>query len=618
MIDRTTTRVTAPETVSPSERDKRTAVRTTLLLVAVCTASVSCQIGLASGVSDDDARTESKLPAVDVGWRFKIGDDRSWSEPELDDSRWQPIRTGRSWEEQGFSDVDGFGWYRLRFHMPRNVRDDPDVQRFRALKITLGKIDDVDETWINGTLIGTTGTFPDNYETAWRATRSYEIPLTAIRWGAENVVAIRVYDGKGPGGMYEGDCRLAAPTLGDFLAIDFDLGRRGDGIFIAASGMPVAANLRNDARVPAVGEVHWKIENDAGGVLATDTSIANVPAGGQTVVRCRYTPKKAGFYRATCELRNATDGSVGKRSMVLGYRPAEIRSPLTRQDDFDEFWRSTLASLAAVSPRYVMERRPDLDTATHEVHTVEMRSLGDVRVRGWYEKPVADGPHPALLRVPGYGSSMRPLGNGDPLAVLSFDIRGHGMSRDDVSGTPVNYWIRGLDAPRGYFYQGAYADCVRAVDFLASRPEVDVGRIAVTGGSQGGGLSLATAALDQRVSFCAPDIPFLCDWVAYFEATHWPEGDDWVKAKPHRSWEKTLRTLSYFDTLNLAERIRCPVFLGLGLQDRVCPPATIFAVYDRLAGPKEYRVYPRAGHWVEGAHEEERRGRISRRFRWTE
>jgi cephalosporin-C deacetylase-like acetyl esterase len=147
---------------------------------------------------------------------------------------------------------------------------------------------------------------------------------------------------------------------------------------------------------------------------------------------------------------------------------------------------------------------------------------------------------------------------------------------------------------------------VRAVDFLASRPEVDRDRIAVTGGSQGGGLSLATAALDSRISLCAPDIPFLCDWVRYFKTSDWPEMNEWVKAKPHRSWEKTLRTLSYFDALNLADRIRCPVFVGLGLQDQVCPAATIFAVYNRLPVSKEYRVYPKAGHWVEAAHARDR------------
>ena len=129
----------------------------------------------------------------------------------------------------------------------------------------------------------------------------------------------------------------------------------------------------------------------------------------------------------------------------------------------------------------------------------------------------------------------------------------------------------------------------------------------MTGGSQGGGLSLAVAALDERICVCAPDIPFLCDWVKYFKTTDWPEMNAWIDAKSKRSWDSTLRTMSYFDALNFADRINCPVLISLGLQDDVCPPATIFSVYNRIDAPKEYRVYPAAGHWVESAHNRLRR-----------
>lgn len=158
-------------------------------------------------------------------------------------------------------------------------------------------------------------------------------------------------------------------------------------------------------------------------------------------------------------------------------------------------------------------------------------------------------------------------------------------------------------------------DCVRAVDFLVSRPEVDAKRIAVTGASQGGGLSLITAALDKRISLCVPDIPFLCNWDKYFKASHWPEMDQWIAAKPERSWATTLRTMSYFDALNFASEIQCPVFVGLGLQDTVCPASTIFAVYNRVQGPKEYRVYPHAGHDLAATgHEAEKHAWLRRHF----
>ena len=107
-------------------------------------------------------------------------------------------------------------------------------------------------------------------------------------------------------------------------------------------------------------------------------------------------------------------------------------------------------------------------------------------------------------------------------------------------------------------------DCIRAVDFLASRPEVDSDRIAVWGGSQGGGLSLATAALDKRISFCMADVPWLCDWVQYYKASHWDKIDEWLAAKPGRSWKSMLRTLSFFDTMNMTDKIPVLWILGNG------------------------------------------------------
>ena len=231
-----------------------------------------------------------------------------------------------------------------------------------------------------------------------------------------------------------------------------------------------------------------------------------------------------------------------------------------------------------------------------------MRSFGDIRVRGWYEVPKSKGPHPVILRVPGYGGNMKPIARFKDMIVFSFNPRGHGNSQEDIKGKPSNYWIRGLDDKEGYYYQGAYLDCVRAVDFLCSRKEVDPERIAVAGGSQGGGLSLSTAALDSRISLCAPHIPFLTNWDLYFKTSHWPEMDKWIEAKESRTWQSTLKTMSYFDTMNMAPWIECPVFMGVGLQDAICPPVTCFAVYNRVKGKKEYRVYPHAKHHVDKAH----------------
>ncbi len=576
-------------------KPQRLAILTTTILLSA--------IGLASA---------DELPDISRGWKFKTGDDRAWSNPTLDDADWSPIRQGVAWEKQGFEDYDGYAWYRLHIRIPKSVWENPSFKRYRSLTVTLGRIDDVDRTWFNGRVIGSTGRFPDSYSPAYLTTRVYRIPAALLRPDADNVLAVRVYDGKSQGGMLEGKCRLAVTTLDDLIDVSLDLGR-GDGVFTDNEGMPIAAKVRNEARAEVDAEVHWTIQDDEGRILSQEIVATKIAANRESSIACRFAPTKPGFYQVTCSVESA-EKEIASTTKMLGYRPEEIKSALTRPANFDRFWRTTLAKLAAVKPQFKMIRRADMDSKTHEVYEVGMHSLGGVRVGGWYEKPIGEGPFPALLRVPGYGGNMRPTGSSDPMAFFSFNVRGHGNSQEDVTGTPQDYWIRGLDDKQGYYYQGAYADCVRAVDFLASRPEVDIRRIAVTGGSQGGGLSLATAALDRRISLCAPDIPFLCDWVKYFQVTDWPEVNGWVDARPDRSWATTLHTLSYFDALNFADRIRCPVFLGMGLQDDICPAATIFAVYNRLAGPKTYRVYPQAKHWVETSHHDERRARILKHF----
>ena len=307
-----------------------------------------------------------------------------------------------------------------------------------------------------------------------------------------------------------------------------------------------------------------------------------------------------GFYKGT--ITCSWEGGRVTKTVQVGYGPEKLLPPLTTESDFQKFWNESRASLKKVDPQYRLIHQPELSKGELNVYEVSMRSFGNIRVRGWYEVPKSKGPHPVILRVPGYGGNMKPIARFKDMIVFSSNPRGHGNSQEDIKGKPSNYWIRGLDDKEGYYYQGAYLDCVRAVDFLCSRKEVDPERIAVAGGSQGGGLSLSTAALDSRISLCAPHIPFLTNWDLYFKTSHWPEMDKWIEAKESRTWQSTLKTMSYFDTMNMAPWIKCPLFMGVGLQDSICPPVTCFAVYNRVKGKKEYLVYPLAKHSVDKSH----------------
>jgi cephalosporin-C deacetylase-like acetyl esterase len=188
---------------------------------------------------------------------------------------------------------------------------------------------------------------------------------------------------------------------------------------------------------------------------------------------------------------------------------------------------------------------------------------------------------------------------------LALNIRGHGNSQDQVNPGFPGYLQYHVDDSEQYIYRGAYMDCLRAVDFLYSRNEVDTTRVAVEGGSQGGALSFATAALDnQRIDLCVPHVPFLSDFRDYFRIAAWPGGEfqQYFEDNPGFPEDKIYRNLSYIDIKNLAPWIKAPVLMSVGLMDPTCPPHINFAAYNQLDAPKEYEVYPYAGHSLPGEH----------------
>ena len=529
-------------------------------------------------------------------WKFQRGDDPQWSEPAFDDKDWETIRVGKPWDRN----YDGFGWYRLKVTIPKDWQNDEVFQQYQHLSLILGSIDDTDQAWFNGQRVGQTGSLQGvNKRAHWNRLRSYQVPAKLVRWGKENVIAVRVHDQNGRGGLFRGPYQLAISNWTDLVQLRLGLGR-GDGIFPADKPMEFGVTVESQVPEAMTGRLNWTIQTDEKTDIHHESTNVTLVAGKAQQIDCRFLPTRPGFYFASCTF--VGEGGEVSQRMQLGYAPEKLKSPLTREPDFRAFWNRSREALRRVEPRFEVIPQTDTGNPAIQVYEVKMRSFGNVRVAGWYEVPKKAGRYPAVLRVPGYGQNMRPIGRFEDMVVFSFNVRGHGNSQQDVKGKPSNYWIRGLDNKQDYYYRGAYLDCLRAVDFLVSRQEVDAKRIAVIGGSQGGGFSFATAALDDRIALCAPDIPFMADFIRYFQTSDWPEMDQWITAEEKRTWPRTLRTLSYFDTMNLAPMIRCPVFMGVGLQDGVCPPATNFTLYNQVPGEKEYRVYPFAGHRVEPQH----------------
>ncbi len=556
---------------------------------------------------------------LEKGWVLKAGDEAAWADPEFDDGDWTPVEVGVPWEKAGFPDLDGYAWYRVRVVIPARWEESRAVRDYGSVVLDLGAIDDVDETFFNGKKVGSMGSLPPKYKNAWDKPRTYFIPAGQVKWGGENVIAVRVYDGQGDGGMYPGPVRLRTPSQRDTIDLRF-YPESENGVYPAGEKIRVTVKLENRSRVDVAGtlECVWKTDRTRDDTVLNREAGEIVVEGHGIVSRTfEYLPEAPGAYPVHVYLKIKGIKDLHEY-LVPGYDMARIEGVSAKPDDFDEFWKARINELAKVDPEYEVESRPDKSTEEADVYLVTMRSYRGVRVSAWYTVPKGAGPHPALLGVAGYGGGMRPGAWYENVATLALDIRGQGISRADVDPKGKEYMYVGLTGdPTDYVYVGAYLDCIRAVDFLCTRPEVDPKRIAVQGGSQGGGLSLVTAALDSRIVACAADVPFLCSWPEYAETAWWAL-DNFVKLLKKRkdlTREKLMRILSYIDAANFAGRVKCPVIVSMGLRDSTCPPRTIMAAYNRIRSEKSIYYYPYGGHGGGGsAHSDIRKKWLMTQF----
>lgn len=291
-------------------------------------------------------------------------------------------------------------------------------------------------------------------------------------------------------------------------------------------------------------------------------------------------------------------------------RAYQGRNP--RPADFDAFWDRSLAEMRALDPQVEMSPHP-LRAAFAECFDLFFTGVGGARVHAQYLRPKdAPAPHPAVVMFHGYsgnaGDWVGKLGFvAQGFSVAALDCRGQGGLSQDVGGvtgtTHRGHIIRGLgDAPDKLLFRQIYLDGAQLAGLLMAMPEVDPARVGATGGSQGGGLTLACAALEPRIARAAAVYPFLCDfqrvWEMDLAANAYEELRWFFRAfDPLHERETELFTrLGYIDCQHLAPRIRARVQMHVGLMDQVCPPSTQFAAYNKITAEKAMVMYPDYGH----------------------
>lgn len=294
----------------------------------------------------------------------------------------------------------------------------------------------------------------------------------------------------------------------------------------------------------------------------------------------------------------------------------EGRNP--RPADMDAFWDAALAEMHSLDANVELVPHA-LSAPFAECYHLYFTGVGGARVHAKYLRPKhAEQPHPAVVMFHGYtGSSgewndkLNYVARGYSVAAL--DCRGQGGLSEDVGGIKGNTFhghiIRGLDdAPEKLLFRQVFLDCAQLAGIVMNMPEVDATRVGATGGSQGGGLTLACAALEPRIKLAAPVFPFLCDYQRVWEMDLAVAAYDELRTffrqfdPLHEREQEIFTRLGYIDNQHLAHRIRAEVLMATGLMDSVCPPSTQFSAYNKIRSPKNVIIYPDFGHeglpWV--------------------
>lgn len=280
--------------------------------------------------------------------------------------------------------------------------------------------------------------------------------------------------------------------------------------------------------------------------------------------------------------------------------------------DHEDFWQKALAEMEAVDPK--VELIPaDFKCGFADCFHLYFTGTKGARVYAQYIRPKnLPEPHPAVLMFHGYrgncGDFAEKLGYAaQGFTVAALDARGQGGRSQDVGGVSGNTVCgqisRGVDdGPNSLLFRDIFLDTALLAKIIMAMPEVDASRVGAIGGSQGGALTIACAALVPSIKRIAPVYPFLADYKRVWEmdlaSNAYEDIRNYLrKFDPlHEHADEFFTKLGYIDIQFLAPRIKADVLFITGLMDQTCPPSSQFAVYNKLTCKKELKVYPDYAH----------------------
>ena len=342
-------------------------------------------------------------------------------------------------------------------------------------------------------------------------------------------------------------------------------------------------------------------------MMPVEKKTIDVSANGTAVID-GGTMKTPGFLR--CIVTVDRGGSTYRGLATAAFAPEKIKPTQTEPADFDAFWAKAKADLAALPLDARLTPLPEESNDTIEVFQVSLQNVGTApsrasRFYGILCVPRGEGPFPAMMVPPGAG--IRRLTGEKGWAERGFitlQVGVHGVPVTlpnelyaSLGGALGSYQTLNLDHRDRYYFRRVFMGCLRANDYLASHPKWDRKNLIDFGGSQGGFLSIVTAALDPRVTALVAAFPAYCDVSGYTHgrAGGWP-GMRFLADTAEPARDTKLATTAYYDAVNFARRLKVPGHFGWGYNDETCPPTSMFSAYNVITAPKTLSIFKEMGH----------------------
>ena len=360
--------------------------------------------------------------------------------------------------------------------------------------------------------------------------------------------------------------------------------------------------------IPQDVEVSYEIGPD---MMPATTSGKVMLKNGRAVIDMG-TMKKAGFL--DLRLTAVKDGKKYQHHVKVGFSPEQLRPYTKNPSDFDAFWQKNIADARqdVKNEKLIVkcEKVDKYSTDEFDCYLLKLKTDNRHSIYGYLTKPKKNGKYPVVLCPPGAGikTIKEPMRNTyyakNGFIRLEMEIHGLNPEMTDEQFKEITaafdyengYLANGLDNKDNYYMKHVYVACVRAIDYLCSLPEWDGKNVFVQGGSQGGALSLITTALDPRVTACVANHPALADMAGYLD--HRAGGYPHFNRLNNMFTPEKVETMAYYDVVNFARRITCPVYLTWGYNDDVCPPTTSYIIWNLITAPKESLITPVNEHWT--------------------